>query len=274
MTDRRSLKDQTQEATEAIEDDQPNTEPEKGNNRAGSESADQQPTEVPVRETASQIRSRVWGRFAREKRDMAVMGVLRDEMMVEARKAITDREERLRWVYSEIDRMYPPLQPDNVGSANTTMSGQPILTEPVKQGVSDAANPTMSGSDGQIQGLGEIPSDWPTLPANASLSAEVGWVQANRLRVVEERPGRATLIRLDRALSPAPSWAALGWLETSIRAYAKFVDVAAKAAGSSDGEDSWVKRERIAIEDCESIVAEMMEDRAARQPDNVGSAES
>jgi hypothetical protein len=154
------------------------------------------------------------------------------------------------WVYSELDRMYPPLSKDAL----------PNLTEPTKQGVSESPNPPFGGlDDGQIQGLADLPEDWPSLPANASMSAEVGWVQANRLRVVEERPGRATLIRLDRALSPAPSWAALGWLETSVRSYAKFVDVAAKAASTDDGESAVVRRERMAIAEVEALLNEMME---------------
>lgn len=122
----------------------------------------------------------------------------------------------------------------------------------------------MAGSgrsdDGQIQGLSDLPEDWPELAENASLAMEVGWVQANRLRIVEERPGHATLIHLGRALSPAPSWGTLGWLETSIRNYAKFVDVAAKVSGSGDDESAVMCRERVAIEEVERLMAEMMEE--------------
>ena len=108
--------------------------------------------------------------------------------------------------------------------------------------------------------MNDIPSDWPELPANASLAAEIGWVQANRLRIVEEKPGHVTVVRLDLALSPAPSWAALGWLETSIRSYAKYVDVAAKATVSDDGEASVMRRERIAIDEVEALLDEMRDD--------------
>ena len=38
---------------------------------------------------------------------------------------------------------------------------------------------------------------------NASSPAELGWVQANRLAVVEERPSGATVVHLDRAHEPA-----------------------------------------------------------------------
>ena len=85
----------------------------------------------------------------------------------------------------------------------------------------------------------------------------MGWVQANRLRIVEEQAGGATSVHLDRSLSPAPSWAALGWLETSIRSYAKFVDVAAKATASDDGEAAVMWRERMAIEEVKRLLDEM-----------------
>ncbi|MEZ6053088.1 MAG: hypothetical protein R3C02_17150 [Planctomycetaceae bacterium] len=40
----------------------------------------------------------------------------------------------------------------------------------------------------------------------------------------------------------------LGWLKTSIRSYAKFVDVAAKMSGAADDDGVVVRRERMAIE--------------------------
>jgi len=172
----------------------------------------------------------------------------RNEMMRLAKSRFKDKEQRQQWVYGELDRMYPPLE-------NPPMAGF--------GGSGDPPKPATSGSDGPIQGLSTIPEDWPQLPSNASLSTEVGWVQANRLRVVEERPGRATLVRLDLALSPAPSWAALGWLETSIRSYAKFVDVAAKASGGEGDESAVVRRERRAIAEVEALLDEMrLEDDA------------
>jgi len=70
------------------------------------------------------------------------------------------------------------------------------------------------------------------LQCDAVRSAQIAWCQANRLRVVEEKSKGVTVVHLDRARTPAPSWSALGWLETSIRAYAKFVDVAAKVTAT------------------------------------------
>ena len=112
----------------------------------------------------------------------------------------------------------------------------------------------------RVQGLGDIPPSWPELPDNASLQAELAWVQSNRLRVVEERPSGATRVHLDRARSPAPSWAALGWLETSIRSYAKYVDVVAKSLKDQVDEQENIRRERIRIEEMREILAEMHQD--------------
>ena len=37
-----------------------------------------------------------------------------------------------------------------------------------------------------VSGLGDVPADWPERPANASLAAEIQWVQATRLSVVRK----------------------------------------------------------------------------------------
>jgi len=143
------------------------------------------------------------------------------------------------WVYAELDRLYPPPDPspDKLpGDGNAQVA---------------------PGDSGQIRGLSDLPEDWPGLPANASLSSEVSWVQANRLRIVAENPGGATSVDLGQALSPAPSWAALGWLETSIRSYAKFVDVAAKATASDGGEAEVWRHERMAIEEVRELLEQM-----------------
>jgi hypothetical protein len=46
-------------------------------------------------------------------------------------------------------------------------------------------------------------------------------------------------------------------LETSIRSYAKFVEVAAKVTGSGDEDAEQVKRERFRIEEIRGLLAEM-----------------
>ncbi len=115
-------------------------------------------------------------------------------------------------------------------------------------------------TDTRIQGLSEIPSDWPPLADNASLQAEIGWCQANRLRVVEESASGVVTVHLVRARTPAPSWAALGWLETSIKTYAKFVDVAARVTAVQDGEAADIRREIQSIEEVRRLLASMLEE--------------
>jgi hypothetical protein len=68
------------------------------------------------------------------------------------------------------------------------------------------------------------------------------------------------VVHLDRARTPAPSWAALGWLETSIRAYSKYIDVVAKALKDEENEQQMVKRERMAIDEIRSLLAEMIDE--------------
>lgn len=234
------------------------------------------PDSVPAsrEEQAKALRGKVTGRFNSEKRWQGDDGLhkTRDEMMKLARSKIKDKWERMIWVYSELDRLNPPLvKEDSVlsegdGGKKRTLSslGAHANESPKADSVlfGGSETPIKQGSvpdDGQIQGLSSLPDDWPELASNDSLSSEIAWVQANRLHVVEERPGKATLVHLHRAHSPAPSYAALGWLETSIRSYAKFVDVAARAASQDDGDQSVVKRERVAVDEMRGLLGEMME---------------
>jgi hypothetical protein len=112
---------------------------------------------------------------------------------------------------------------------------------------------------GRVLGLGDIPGDWPALPSNASLAAEVQWVQASRVDVVEILPGGGARVDLSHADHPAPSKAALSWLETSILFPSKFADVSVKATQGQADEREHVRRERRAIEDVRALLAEMVE---------------
>ena len=112
---------------------------------------------------------------------------------------------------------------------------------------------------GRVQGLQDIPSDWPEIPGNASLQAELRWCAANRLMVVEEQPGGVIRVHLARAGSPAPSWGALSWLETSILFPSKFADISVKALKDEVDEQAAVKRERMAIDEVRGLLAEMIE---------------
>lgn len=108
-------------------------------------------------------------------------------------------------------------------------------------------------ADQGVLGLGDLPSIWPTLPANASLQVEIAWVSANRLRV---RDGNG--VDLSRALSPAPSYSALSWLETSILFPSKFADISVKATANQDEEKEQIRREKMSIEEMRGILAEML----------------
>ena len=110
---------------------------------------------------------------------------------------------------------------------------------------------------GRVQGLQDIPESWPEIPGNASLQAELRWCTANRLRVVEEMPGGVIRVHLERAGSPAPSWGALSWLETAIRAYSKFTDICARYLKDEEDEQAMVKREKASIEEVRGLLAEM-----------------
>ena len=107
-------------------------------------------------------------------------------MMKLARKRGMSKSEAQAWVYSELDRMNPPASEEDIAPAPGA----------------GTTNRTMPPDGGPIQGLGDIPADWPELPDNASLAVEVGWVQANRLRIVEERAAGATVVWLDLSGSP------------------------------------------------------------------------
>ncbi len=108
--------------------------------------------------------------------------------------------------------------------------------------------------DQGVPGLGDLPADWGILPANASLQVEISWVSANRLRV---RDGSG--VDLSKALSPAPSYSALSWLETSILFPSKFADISVKATANQDDEREAVRREKLSIEEIRGLLAEMLE---------------
>ncbi len=135
----------------------------------------------------------------------------------------------------------------------------------VEQPASDFTEQAPPAATGKVRGLSDLPASWPKLTANAALAAEVGWVQANRLTVVEELTGGATVVHLVRAHEPAPSMAALGWLETSIRSYAKYVDVVARVMASAVDDEQVERRERMGIDEIRGILSEMHEDSAGKR---------
>jgi len=243
---------------------------------------DEQPTEPP-QETLVDLKYRICKRLTTEKRwDDAQR--LKDTLIREAREAGYGRDDAQRRAYLAIDEMFPPLEttPASNGPAaandgiqddhddHDDHQPQPrshdgnegdAACRSTGAAVGEAGSDPRTrdrGADSQVVGLGDLPPDWPKLPPNAPLAAEIQWVQANRLRCVTD-VGERSMVDLSKALTPAPSYAALGWLETSIRAYTKFVDVAAKATASLEDEREHVRRERLAIDDIRKLLAEMVD---------------
>ncbi|MFN9605974.1 MAG: hypothetical protein ACK6A7_21410 [Planctomycetota bacterium] len=165
---------------------------------------------------------------------------VRDRLMKECKNKGMSKADAQAWTYAELDRLYPPLATEWTTGSDDYELG--------------------STERSIVSGLNDLPASWGQLPANASLHAEIAWCQANRLWVVEEKPDGATVVHLKLARSPAPSWSALGWLETSIRAYSKSVDVAAKVTATHQDQQDLVRRERMAIDEIRSLLAEMRED--------------
>jgi hypothetical protein len=224
------------------------------------------------------IKSQVMTRLRAEGRWLQAM-TDRDRLMKEARSIGLSKHEAQETTYRQLETLYPPLTQAEIEAAKAAIeAAQPAMehetpmeerreeqvggdavsgehhAEPVQS--VDESQARARNQDAGVVGLDAIPADWPTLPANSSLAHEIQWVQANRLSVTRTADG-LTIVDLSRALQPAPSWSALGWLETSIRAYSKFVDVAAKASASVEDEREMVRRERLAIDEIRGLLAEM-----------------
>lgn len=153
------------------------------------------------------------------------------------------------WATEQTDREFPP-------SAPIVEDPEPELptvgTTPEPASIPVAPAPIQD--DQGVSGLSDLPANWPELPANAQLQVEIAWVTANRLRV---RDGIG--VNLSKALSPAPSYSALSWLETSILFPAKFADISVKATASQDDEREHIRREKMSIEEIRGILAEMLD---------------
>ena len=154
----------------------------------------------------------------------------------------------------EIDRLWP--EPEPVAADPEPVEPEPVEPEPVAVEPIEPIEPIEPPAETGVSGLSQLPDGWPSLPANASLVAEIAWVQASRLDCVEETPSGGTLVDLSRARSPAPSRAAIGWLETSIRAYSKYCDIAAKATAQQEHDAEAMRRERLALGEVLGLLGE------------------
>jgi hypothetical protein len=172
-------------------------------------------------------------RLEREGRWSSEVEPVRNQLMREAVASGMSKTDAQDWTYAELDRRYPQLEQTG------TVTGP----------AGDVA--TADDHPARPREL-EPPADWPELPANAALASEIQWVQANRLRVTTP-DGQ---VDLSKALGPAPSHATLGWLETSIRAYAKYCDIAARATQGHEDERESVRREVLAINEVRALLGE------------------
>jgi hypothetical protein len=190
-----------------------------------------------VRARPGETRNVAWERIRQEAR---TAGLPRGQGPGSAYEYATKAVEQLFQPPEPIDEPEPvAVEPEPIVVEEPAPVVEPPAVEPV---------PASDSSEG-LAGLGDIPADWPSLPDNAALPVEVQWVQANRVRV---RAGNA--VDLSRARTPAPSAAALAWLETAILFPSKWADITAKATSSQVDEAEHTRRERLAL----SAVGELL----------------
>jgi hypothetical protein len=194
---------------------------------------------------------------------------IRNELAASAKQLRLKGTDSQNYTYTELAKQFPPLDgnqpetsdaeflPKNEKANPKPKQRQEVGDHPGANSLAGDVAPLISGGDFSVLGLSEIPANWGVLPSNAQLSAEVSWVQANRLRVVRDVNDRV-VVDLTKSLGPAPSWAALGWLETSIKTYSKFVDVAARATAGLDGEAADIRREVQSIEEVRKLLESML----------------
>jgi len=130
----------------------------------------------------------------------------------------------------------------------------PASIPPVADPMGSLAGPTDDRAE--VSGVYLVPEAWPPLSDNASLQAELGWVQAQRLRIVETK-GNVTTVHLEKASTPAPSWAALSWLETSIRSYAKYIDIVSRVLTGQQDEAEAMRRDRMQVDEIRALLRQM-----------------
>ena len=184
-------------------------------------------------------------------RDGETRGQAWERLRQEARTAGARRRDAISYAGREIERLWP--LPETVAAEPESEPEEPEpIPEPEPEPVAE-----LPAADSGVSGLGRLPEGWPVLPSNASLQSEIAWVQASRLDVVEDVGNGSTRVDLARADKPAPSKAAIGWLETSIRAYSKYCDIAAKATAVQEHDAEAIRRERLAMGDVRGLLDSM-----------------
>lgn len=190
-------------------------------------------------------------------RDGETKGQCRERLRQEARTSGMTRRDAISYAGRMVEQVWfpPPPEPEPVIVEEPPAEPEEVECLPLVDKTPEVAEVVSAPpADLGVSGLGELPESWGNLPANAQLQVEIAWVSANRLRV---RSGNG--VDLSRALSPAPSYSALSWLETSILFPSKFADISVKATADQDDEREHIKREKLAIEEIRSILKEMLE---------------
>ncbi len=204
-----------------------------------------------ARETAKQDAHRRWRNEGIAERVAAFRDRARSEYVKANPKCKRRDAQEHAWIRAMAE--FPPagVAPVVVEPEATEVSTIVDIPEPIEAAPKILDAPP---ADMGVSGLGDLPEAWGVLPANAQLQVEISWVSANRLRV---RSGSG--VDLSRALSPAPSYSALSWLETSILFPSKFADISVKATANQDDEREGIRREKLAIEEIRGLLAEMLE---------------
>jgi hypothetical protein len=151
----------------------------------------------------------------------------------------------------ETDKAFPPL----AESASVPVV-RGVARSMKKAGVSA---PEMAAPENPLA----IPESWGALPEKAPFRSEVEWVYQNFSLIVERTTSGADRLRLDRALSPAPSTGTIGLAENAMN-YRKsfFESVVPKVLGGLDGEGGETTvRERRGIEEIRGVLAQLKERR-------------
>jgi hypothetical protein len=191
-------------------------------------------------------------RWRREGR-LEEVAAFRETIRLECKNRGLKKQEANDAAWAEAERNFPPL-------ASAPDPESPVDDDSDDAGEFDAvshdAGTVQPAPRGRVAGLERVPESWPALPASATLSAELSWVQSNRLWIVSES-ANSMRVDLSRAAEPAPSRSALAWLETSIRNYAKFTDVLAKTASTAIDENEDIRRERVQLHEIELLLGQM-----------------
>lgn len=186
-------------------------------------------------------------------------GDFREEVRKACRQRGLTPADSVLTAWAEMERNYPPLKKSEQPAAAATVDEPP---EPVSQDhapVVVAVSGPNKEPDKPI--WVRIPPEWGELPKTAKRVDEVEWVHQNWFLCREVRPS-GTRTKLSRAQGPAPSWGAVGLMETTVMNPQKFENevYAREMKGTEEDEDGEaIKREKKSIAEIDTILQRMEE---------------